>query len=52
MVLNGYIVDVWQFSQKHFSPEHMPVVRELIDVVFSLAELRSYRSCSKRYWPR
>lgn len=31
LVLNGDIVDVWQFKKKYFPPEHMLVVRELLD---------------------
>jgi len=33
LVLNGDIVDVWQFKKKYFPPEHMLVVRELLDMV-------------------
>ena len=40
LVLNGDIVDVWQFK-KYFPPEHMLVAWKLIDVVSSSAELRS-----------
>lgn len=31
LVLNGDIVDVWQFKKTYFPPEHMLVVRELLD---------------------
>lgn len=33
LVLNGDIVDVWQFKKKYFPPEHMLVVRELLDLI-------------------
>ena len=35
LVLNGDIVDVWQFKKKYFPPEHMLVVREVLDMVSS-----------------
>ena len=41
LVLNGNIVDVWQFKKKYFPPEHMLVAWKLIDVVYSSAELPS-----------
>ena len=40
-MLNGDIVDVWQFKKKYVLPEHMLVAWKLIDVVSSSAELRS-----------
>lgn len=51
LVLNGDIVDVWQFKKKYFPPEHMLVVRELLDMVSSLAQ-RMQQSIHNRSPPR
>lgn len=33
LILNGDIVDVWQFKKKYFPAEHMQVVRELLQMI-------------------
>ena len=33
LILNGDIVDVWQFKKKYFPAEHMQVVRELLHMI-------------------
>ena len=33
LILNGDIVDVWQFKKKYFPAQHMQVVRELLQMI-------------------
>ncbi len=33
LVLNGDIVDIWQFNKRYFPPAHMSVVREILSMV-------------------
>ena len=33
LILNGDIIDVWQFKKKYFPAEHMQVVRELLQMI-------------------
>ncbi|MGB0511000.1 MAG: UDP-2,3-diacylglucosamine diphosphatase [Flavobacteriales bacterium] len=33
LVLNGDIIDIWQFKKKYFPPAHMQVVRELLGMI-------------------
>jgi UDP-2,3-diacylglucosamine pyrophosphatase LpxH len=33
LILNGDIVDVWQFKKKYFPAEHMQVVRQLLQMI-------------------
>ena len=33
LILNGDIIDIWQFKKKYFPPAHMQVVRELLSMI-------------------
>ena len=33
LILNGDIIDVWQFKKKYFPPAHMQVLRELLNMI-------------------
>ena len=33
LVLNGDVVDIWQFNKRYFPPAHMSVVREILSLV-------------------
>ena len=33
LILNGDIIDIWQFKKKYFPPSHMQVVRELLSMI-------------------
>ncbi len=33
VVLNGDIIDIWQFSKRYWPPDHMKVIRQLVDWV-------------------
>lgn len=35
LVLNGDIIDIWQFSKKYFPKSHMKVIRELVKIAAS-----------------
>ena len=35
LVLNGDIIDIWQFSKKYFPKPHMKVIRELVKIAAS-----------------
>lgn len=35
LVLNGDIIDVWQFSKHYFPPAHMPVIKEIFQLLAS-----------------
>lgn len=35
LVLNGDIIDIWQFSKKYFPKSHMKVIRELVKIAGS-----------------
>ncbi len=33
LVLNGDIIDIWQFRKKYFPPAHMQVIREILKMM-------------------
>lgn len=33
LVLNGDIIDIWQFRKKYFPPSHMQVIREILKMM-------------------
>ena len=33
LILNGDIIDIWQFKKKYFPPARMQVVRELLSMI-------------------
>ncbi|MEY4126704.1 MAG: hypothetical protein RL737_893, partial [Bacteroidota bacterium] len=35
LVLNGDIIDIWQFSKKYFPESHLKVIREIIRLMSS-----------------
>ena len=35
LVLNGDIIDIWQFRKKYFPPAHMQVIREILKLMES-----------------